>query len=187
MRERLAILRATRSVALVGASPNPARPSFFVTAYLLGASEFAVFLVNPAATEIYGRPVFPSLRELPVAPDLVAAFRRPAELPGVAREAIEAGARTLWIQLGLWSDEAANIAHAAGLQVVMNRCIKIEHARFHGGLHLAGFDTGVIDSRRPRRSGPRAAATPRASAPGEACCVVNGNTADGRTGGDTGK
>ena len=93
--------------------------------------------------------MYPSLADLPEAPDLVDVFRRGEELPGVAADAVAAGARTFWAQLGLWSDEAAAIAHGAGLAVVMNRCVKIEHARFAGGLHLAGFDTGVISSRRP--------------------------------------
>jgi predicted CoA-binding protein len=107
-----------------------------------------VYLVNPRETEILGRPVYPSLRDLPVVPDIVDVFRRHDDLPGVAQEAIDVGAQTLWLQLGSWNEEAAAIAESAGLAVVMDRCIKIEHARFHGGLHLAGFDTGVISSRR---------------------------------------
>ena len=80
--------------------------------------------------------------------DLVDVFRKPADLPEVADEAIAAGAKTLWFQLGLWDEATAQHAHGAGLNVVMNRCLKIEHARWAGGLHLAGFDTGVISSRR---------------------------------------
>lgn len=148
-RERKAILDRTRTVAMVGASANPARPSYFVATYLLSSStDFDVYFVNPRETELLGRPVYPSLADLPVTPDLVDVFRRPEDLPDVAREAITVGAATFWAQLGLWSDEAAAVAHDAGLEVVMNRCLKIEHARFHGGLHLAGFDTGVISSRR---------------------------------------
>jgi hypothetical protein len=94
--------------------------------------------------------VYPSLAALPGRPDLVDVFRRPEELMGVADDAIAAGARTLWLQLGLWDEAVAAHAAAAGLNVVMNRCLKIEHARFHGGLHLAGFDTGVLSSRRRR-------------------------------------
>ncbi len=147
--ERLAILRRTRSVAVVGASSNPARASNFVITYLTSSStDFDVYLVNPRETEILGLPVHPTLADLPVTPDLVDVFRRSEDLPAVAEEAVAAGAGTFWAQLGLWSDEAAAIASAAGLDVVMNRCLKIEHARFHGGLHLAGFDTGVISSRR---------------------------------------
>ncbi len=148
-RERKAILDATRSVAMVGASSNPARPSYFVATYLLSSScRYQVYFVNPREREILGRPVYPSLRELPVVPDLVDAFRREADLPEIAGEAVAVGARTLWVQLGLWSVEAAQIALSGGLAVVMDRCLKIEHARFAGGLHLAGFDTGVISARR---------------------------------------
>ena len=147
-RERQAILRRTRSVAMVGASPNPARASNFVATYLLGSTDYDLYLVNPNADEILGRPVYPSLDALPVTPDLVDVFRRPEDLPGVAAEAVAVGAGVFWAQLGLHSDEAAALAVGAGLDVVMDRCVKIEHARFHGGLHLAGFDTGVISSRR---------------------------------------
>lgn len=148
---RKAILDRTRTVAMVGASANPARPSYFVATYLLSSStDFEVYFVNPRETDILGRPVYPSLEALPVVPDLVDVFRRPEDLPAVAAEAIEVGAKTFWAQLGLRSEEAAQTAHAAGLDVVMDRCLKIEHARFHGGLHLAGFDTGVISSKRRR-------------------------------------
>ena len=83
-------------------------------------------------------------------PDIVDVFRKPSDMPGVATEAVEIGASVFWGQLGLHSDEAVDIAHGAGLDVVMDRCLKIEHARFSGGLNLAGFDTGVISSRRRR-------------------------------------
>lgn len=146
--ERLAILRRTRSVAIVGASANPSRASYFVATYLLSSSPYEVYLVNPRATEILGRPVYPSLADLPVRPDVVDVFRRHDDLPGVLEETIAVGARTLWLQLGSWHEEVARTGEAAGLEVVMDRCLKIEHARFHGGLHLAGFDTGVISSRR---------------------------------------
>ena len=109
--------------------------------------------MNPRETSILGRPVYPSLDALPEPPDLVDVFRRTEDLPDVARDAAAAGAGTFWAQLGLWSDEAARIGHQAGLSVVMNRCLKIEHARFAGGLHLAGFDTGVISSRRRLATG----------------------------------
>ena len=147
--ERLAILRATKTVAMVGASSNRARPSYFVATYLVSSStDFVVWFVTPRETSILGRPVYPSLDALPEPPDLVDVFRRQEDLPNVARQAAAVGARTFWAQLGLWSDEAARVGHDAGLEVVMNRCLKIEHARFAGGLHLAGFNTGVISSRR---------------------------------------
>ena len=104
--------------------------------------------MNPLEEEILGKPCYKNLSELPVVPDMVDAFRKPEDLPEVAKEALEIGASSLWIQLGLWSVEGAEIALSGGLELVMDKCIKIEHARFHGGLHLAGFDTGVIDSRR---------------------------------------
>ncbi len=147
---RQRILHATRSVAVVGASPNPARASHFVTTYLLASTRYEVHLVNPNATEILGRPVHPTLADLPVVPDLVDVFRRPADLPGVLDEvlALPGRVRTLWLQFGLFDEDLARRAEAAGVEVVMDRCLKIEHARFHGGLHIAGFDTGVISSRR---------------------------------------
>ena len=147
-RERLALLREARSVAIVGASANPARAANFVATYLLGSTSYEVWFVNPRETSIFGRPVYASLAELPAVPDIVDAFRHPDALPSVAEESVAVGARVFWAQLGLWSDEAAAIAWNGGLDVVMNRCLKIEHARFAGGLHLAGFDTGVLDSRR---------------------------------------
>ena len=147
-RERQKILAGTRTVAMVGASDKPDRASYFVATYLLSTSPYEVWFVNPRVDSILGRPVYPSLADLPGRPDLVDVFRRHDQLPDVAEEAVAAGARTLWLQLGLWHEGAAATAEAAGLQVVMDRCLKIEHARFHGGLHLAGFDTGVISSRR---------------------------------------
>ena len=149
---RQQILRATRTVAVVGASPNPARASNFVATYLLASTDYEVFFVNPNATEILGRPVFKTLSDLPVVPDLVDVFRRPADLDGVLDDvlALAEGMRTFWLQFGLFDEAVAARAEAAGLEVVMDRCLKVEHARFHGGLHIAGFDTGVISSRRRR-------------------------------------
>jgi uncharacterized protein len=147
--ERKAIIERSRTVAVVGASSNPARASNFVATYLLSSStDFVVYMVNPREDEILGHPAYASLDALPEVPDIVDVFRRSEDLPAVAEEVIAAGASTFWAQLGLWNDDAAAIAHRAGLDVVMNRCLKIEHARFHGGLHLAGFDTGVVSSRR---------------------------------------
>ena len=149
-RERLAILQRTRTAAIVGTSANPARASNFVATYLAGATEWTIWYVNPNEAEILGQKVFASLSDLPAAPDVVDTFRRVDDLPTVAEEAIACGAETLWFQLGLRHDAAAARAAGAGLDVVQDRCLKIEHARFAGGLHLAGFDTGVIDARRHR-------------------------------------
>ncbi len=148
--ERQRILRATRTVAMVGASPNPARASNFVATYLLSSSAYEVWFVNPNATEILGRPVYPTLADLPAVPDLVDVFRRREDLPSVLEDvlALPSMPHTLWFQFGLFDEDVARRAEAAGIQVVMDRCLKVEHARFHGGLHLAGFDTGVITSRR---------------------------------------
>jgi uncharacterized protein len=146
---RQQILRATRTVAVVGASPNPARASNFVATYLLASTDFDVYFVNPNASEILGRPVYKRLADLPVVPDLVDVFRRREDLPSVLDEVLALdGVRTLWLQFGLFDEEVARRGEAAGLEVVMDRCLKVEHARFHGGLHVAGFDTGVISARR---------------------------------------
>jgi hypothetical protein len=157
---RQQILRSTRTVAMVGASPNPARASNFVATYLLASTDYDVYFVNPNATEVLGKPVYKSLDTLPVVPDLVDVFRRREDLPSVLDDALAldtargaGGARidtvsTFWLQFGLFDEDVARRAEAAGLEVVMDRCLKVEHARFHGGLHIAGFDTGVITSRR---------------------------------------
>lgn len=147
--ERLAILRRARTVALVGVSANPLRSSNFVATYLV-RTPYVVRPVNPAYPEVLGIPTFPSLADLPEPPDIVDVFRRREHLPGVVEEAIEAGAGVVWFQLGLRHEEAAARAREAGLQVVQDRCLKIEHARFAGGLHAAGFNTGFISSRRRR-------------------------------------
>jgi predicted CoA-binding protein len=146
--ERLALMERTRSVALVGMSANPARASHFVATYLIGRTDWTLWFVNPTLDEALGRPAYPSLAALPEVPDLVDVFRRRSELPAVVDEAIAVGADSVWFQLGLTHDDAAATASDAGLAVVQNRCLKIEHARFCGGLHDAGFVTDVIDSRR---------------------------------------
>ncbi len=127
--ERLALLRSTRTVAVVGASANPTRPSFAVASYLLSSSPYDVYVVNPAASEILGKPSYPSLEALPVVPDLVDVFRRHAALPTVLDETLAVCASTLWLQLGLWHEEVARRAESRGLSVVMDRCLKVEHAR----------------------------------------------------------
>ena len=134
-----------------GASPNPARASYFVATYLLASTDYDVYFVNPSATEILGRPVYPSLEALPVKPDLVDVFRRHDDLPQVLEETIAVGASTLVVAARSVARGSRALGTEAGIDVVMDRCLKIEHARFHGGLHLAGFDTGVISSRRSRR------------------------------------
>lgn len=148
-RERLRIIRTAKSVALVGVSANPIRSSNFVASYLI-RTEFVTYPVNPMYEEVLGMKCYPALADLPEVPDIVDVFRREDQLPGVVEEAIAVGAKVVWFQLGLRHDEAARMALDAGLAVVQDRCLKIEHARFAGGLHLGGFDTGVITSKRRR-------------------------------------
>jgi len=146
---RKELLDRTRTIAVVGASSNPSRASNFVMTYLASSvCDFDLYPVNPRETEINGITCYPSLDALPLVPDMVDVFRKPDDCPAIAAEAVAIGATTLWLQLGIVSDEAAQIAGDGGLDVVMDRCTKIEHARFAGGLHLAGFNTGVISSRR---------------------------------------
>ena len=150
-KERLGILRRARSVAIVGASPNPARSSYFVGTYLQQSSDYRVYFVNPNATELLGQPAYPDLASLPEVPDIVDVFRKASDIPSVMDDAIAVGAPTVWVQLGIWNEEAARYGESKGLTVVMDRCIKVEHARFHGGLHLMGFDTGVISAKKQVR------------------------------------
>jgi uncharacterized protein len=149
--ERLAILRNAKSIAIVGASPNAARSSYFVGTYLLQSSDYRVYFVNPNADEILGHKAYASLADLPEVPDIVDVFRKASDIPSVIDEVIASGAKTVWVQLGIWNQEAAEYGESKGLTVVMDRCLKVEHARFHGGLHLLGFDTGVISSRKAGR------------------------------------
>ena len=149
--ERLAILRKAKSIAIVGASPNSARSSYFVGTYLLQSSDYRVYFVNPNADEILGHKAYPDLASLPEVPDIVDVFRKASDIPSVIDDAIAVGAKTVWVQLGIWNQEAAEDGESKGLTIVMDRCIKIEHARFHGGLHLLGFDTGQITARKTIR------------------------------------
>ena len=147
-RARQATLRAAKSVAIVGASDNATRASYFVGTYLQQSSPYRLYFVNPNAETILGERAYPDLASLPEVPDIVDVFRKPADIPAVIDEALAIGAPTVWVQLGIWNEEAARHGEKEGLTVVMDRCLKVEHARFHGGLHLLGFDTGVISSKK---------------------------------------
>lgn len=147
-KERLRILRNAKSIAIVGASPNPARSSYFVGTYLQQSSNYRVYFVNPNAETILGEKAYPDLASLPEVPDIVDVFRKASDIPAVIEDVLAIGAKTIWVQLGIFNEEAAYDGEARGLTVVMDRCLKVEHARFHGGLHLLGFDTGVISSRK---------------------------------------
>ena len=131
--------------------PTRARSSYFVSTYLQQSTDFRLYFVNPNATEILGEPVYRSLADLPEVPDIVDVFRRGSDIPSVIDEVVAIGAKTIWVQLGIWNEEAAYYGEQQGLTVVMDRCIKVEHARFNGGLHLLGFDTGQITSRKTLR------------------------------------
>jgi predicted CoA-binding protein len=126
------ILRETHTVAIVGISANPSRPSYGVWSYLRSASDYELYLVNPTINEVDGTPAYPSLDEVPVVPDLVDVFRRHEHLPSVLDDTIAVGAKTLWLQQGLWHQQVARDGEAAGLQVVMDRCLKVHHARLFG-------------------------------------------------------
>jgi len=147
--ERLRILSENKTIAMVGLSADPMRPSHFAAIYMQSEG-YTIIPINPryAGETILGQPVYASLAEIPDPVDIVDVFRRPSEAPALARTAAQIGARVFWMQLGVISDEAAQIAREAGLEVVMDRCVKIEHARFFGGLNLVGMNTGVISSRR---------------------------------------
>jgi hypothetical protein len=126
------ILRETHTVAIVGISANPSRPSYGVWSYLKSAGDYELYLVNPTINEVDGTPAYPSLADLPVVPDLVDVFRRHEHLPSVLDDTIAVGAKILWLQQGLWHEQVARDGEAAGLQVVMDRCLKVDHASLFG-------------------------------------------------------
>jgi uncharacterized protein len=151
------ILGTCRTLAVVGLSPQWHRPSFFAAKYMQ-AHGYRIVPVNPKASEILGERCFPSVTAAAQALaaqgakiDLVDCFRRSEDIPPLADEAIAVGARCLWMQLGVVNEAAAAKARAAGLDVVMDRCVKIEHARLFGGLNWAGVNTRVISARRPQQ------------------------------------
>jgi uncharacterized protein len=141
------LLLAAKTIAIVGLSGNPLRASYFVGFYLKRHG-YRVIPVNPRESEVLGERSFASLRELPVAVDIVDVFRAPAVLPGIAREAVAIGARCLWCQFGVINEEGARIAEDGGVTVVMDRCLKVEHARYVGRMHWLGFNTERITSVR---------------------------------------
>jgi hypothetical protein len=141
------ILHTSRTIALVGLSSNELRASFFVGFYLKRHG-YRVIPVNPRETEVLGEPSYPSLLEVPEPIDVVDVFRAPDALPEIARDAASIKAGALWCQFGVINEAGAAIAEAAGLTVTMDRCIKIEHARYVGRMHWLGFNTGRISSVR---------------------------------------
>ena len=142
------ILTDYKRVAIVGLSADWSRPSNFVGKYLLEHG-FEVIPVNPKYDEILGQKCYPDLAAIPTPVDIVDLFQRAERVPPFVDAAIDIGARVVWMQLGIVHEEAAEKARKAGLEVVMDRCIKIEYARLFGGLNTAGVNTGVISARRP--------------------------------------
>jgi predicted CoA-binding protein len=151
------ILGACKTIAVVGLSPQWHRPSFFAAKYMQ-AHGYRIVPVNPTANEILGEPCHASVTAAAQALasrgetiDMVDCFRRTEDIGPIADEAVAIGAKCLWQQIGVVNEDAAARARAAGLATVMDRCVKIEHARLFGGLNWAGVNTGVISSRRPRQ------------------------------------
>ena len=145
--QRLRVLERYKRIAMVGLSSNPFRPSHFAAIYLR-AEGYCIIPVNPREKEVLGMKCYPSLREAPAPIEVVDIFRERSAVPAIVEEAIAVGAKVIWMQLGVIHEEAAERARAAGLEVVMDRCMKIEHARFFGGLSTIGLNTGLISSKR---------------------------------------
>jgi len=141
------VLTTARRVAVVGLSPKELRASYFV-AFYLRRHGYTVVPVNPREREILGETSYPTLADVPDRVDIVNVFRAPHALPGIAREAVAAGAGALWCQFGVINEEGGRIAEEGGLAVVMDRCIKVEHARYVGRMHWLGFNTQRITSVR---------------------------------------
>ncbi len=144
------ILSESKTVAMVGLSGNWYRPSYFAAKYLLDHG-YQVFPVNPNYDEVLGQKCYPDLASIPHKVDIVDVFQRSEDVPKFIQPAIEMGARVLWLQLGIVNEDAASKARSAGLEVVMDRCMKIEYARLFGGLSWAGVNTGIISAKRPKR------------------------------------
>jgi hypothetical protein len=142
------ILKSCHTFAVVGLSAEWNRPSYFAASYLQGKG-YRIVPVNPRYAEILGERCYAALEDIPFKVDMVDVFRKAADVPPIARSAVAIGARCLWQQLGVLNLEADALARAAGLDSVMDRCVKIEHARLFGGLHWAGVNTRVISARRP--------------------------------------
>lgn len=143
------ILAENRVIAVVGLSANWYRPSYFAAKYMLEHG-YRVIPVNPQYREILGQRCYPSLREVPEKIDIVDCFRKTADIMPLCEDAIAVGARVLWQQLGVKNEAAAAKARAAGLDTVLDRCVKIEHARLFGGLNWVGVNTRIVSAKRPR-------------------------------------
>jgi predicted CoA-binding protein len=143
------ILKQSHTLAVVGLSANWYRPSFFAAKYMQEHG-YRVIPVNPAYEEVLGERCYPSLKDIPEKIDIVDCFRKSEDIEPIAKEAIEIGAKVLWMQIGVMNEKAAKMARDAGLEVVQDRCVKIEHGRLFGGLNWAGVNTKVISAKRPQ-------------------------------------
>jgi len=141
------VIHTARTIAVVGLSPNELRASNFVGYYLMRHG-YQVIPVNPRETEILGEVTYANLSEVPVPIDIVDVFRAPDAVPAIAREAVAIGAGTLWCQFGVINEQAARIAEEGGMTVIMDRCLKVEHARYVGRMHWLGFNTERVTSVR---------------------------------------
>jgi len=142
------ILKNNHTIAVVGLSADWYRPSYFAAKYMQEHG-FRIIPVNPKYDEILGEKCYPNLKAIPEAVDIVDVFRKPDDCVPIAEDAVAIGAKVLWLQLGVVNEEAAHVAEAGGLEVVMDRCVKIEYARLFGGLSWFGVNTKVISARRP--------------------------------------
>jgi predicted CoA-binding protein len=142
------ILKNNHTIAIVGLSADWYRPSYFAAKYMQEHG-FRIIPVNPKYDEILGEKCYPNLKAIPDAVDIVDVFRKPEDCVPIAQDAVAIGAKVFWMQLGVINEEAARVAEAGGLEVVMDRCVKIEYARLFGGLSWFGVNTKVISARRP--------------------------------------
>ncbi len=143
------ILKENRTIAVVGLSAQWHRPSNFAAKYMIDHG-YTIVPVNPQYEEVLGQKCYKSLRDIPIKIDMVDCFRKSEDIPPLVDDAIAIGAKVLWMQLGVVNQAAAEKAEAAGLEVVMDRCVKIEHGRLFGGLNWAGVNTKIISAKRPR-------------------------------------
>jgi uncharacterized protein len=147
VQDRIRILEKYKRIAMVGLSSNPFRPSHFAAIYMLSEG-YEVTPVNPREKVVLGQRSYAALADAPGPIEIVDIFRESSAVPAIVDDAIAVGAKVIWMQLGVIHDAAAKRAREAGLEVVMDRCVKIEHARFFGGLSTIGLNTGVISSKR---------------------------------------
>ena len=144
------LLTQSKTIAMVGLSDKPHRPSHFVATYLQ-MEGYRIIPVNPRIQEVLGEPAYPDLRSVPVGIDIVDIFRHPTEVDALVEDAIEIGAKSIWMQLAIVNRKAAERAKEAGLHVIMDKCVKMEHGRYNGSLHWVGMNTEIISARKVNR------------------------------------